>query len=150
MQEGHGGVVLGSEISGGVRNVFVEDCQMDSPNLDRAIRIKTNSVRGGTLENIFVRNLVIGEVSEAILKINFYYEEGDTGEYIPSVQNIVLENITSKKSPYFLWVKAYDHSKVKNLIIKDSKFENVANENVLENVENLSIQNVTINNKVIN
>lgn len=70
---------------------------MDSPNLDRAIRIKTNSVRGGVLENIFVRNLTIGEVSEAVLKINFYYEEGDAGKYTPSVSNIVLENITSKK-----------------------------------------------------
>ena len=38
MKDGHGGVVMGSEISGGVRNVFVEDCNMDSPNLDRALR----------------------------------------------------------------------------------------------------------------
>jgi polygalacturonase len=57
MKDGHGGVVIGSEISGGVKNIFAEDCKMDSPNLDRAIRIKTNSVRGGTIENIFVRNI---------------------------------------------------------------------------------------------
>jgi polygalacturonase len=150
MRNGHGGVVLGSEISGGVKNVFVEDCQMDSPNLDRAIRIKTNSVRGGVLENIFVRNLTIGEVSEAILKIDFYYEEGDAGKFTPSVNNIVLENITSKKSSFAIWIKAYDHSKVKNLIIKNAQFENVGNDNLLENVENLSFEDVTINNKVIN
>jgi len=150
MRNGHGGVVLGSEISGGVKNIFVEDCQMDSPNLDRAIRIKTNSVRGGVLENIFVRNLTIGEVSEAVLKINFYYEEGDAGKFTPSVNNIVLENITSKKSPFAIWIKAYDHSKVKNLIIRNSRFENVGNDNLLENVENLSFEDVTINNKVIN
>ena len=47
MKDGHGGVVIGSEISGGVRNVFVERCRMDSPQLDRALRLKTNSVRGG-------------------------------------------------------------------------------------------------------
>jgi len=150
MRNGHGGVVLGSEISGGVKNIFVEDCQMDSPNLDRAIRIKTNSVRGGVLENIFVRNLTIGEVSEAVLKINFYYEEGDAGKFTPSVNNIVLENITSKKSPFAIWIKAYDHSKVKNLIIRNSRFENVGNDNLLENVENLSFEDVTINNRVIN
>ena len=56
MKEGHGGVVIGSEISGGVKNVFAENCEMNSPDLDRAIRIKTNSIRGGTIENIFVRN----------------------------------------------------------------------------------------------
>ena len=135
MRNGHGGVVIGSEISGGVKNVFVEDCPMDSPNLDRAIRIKTNSVRGGVIENIFVRNMTIGEVSETILKIDFYYEEGDAGKFTPYVDNIVLENITSKKSSYAIWIKAYERAKVKNLVIKDSKFENVANDNVLENVE---------------
>ena len=150
MRNGHGGVVLGSEISGGVKNIFVEDCRMDSPNLDRAIRIKTNSVRGGVLENIFVRNLTIGEVSEAILKIDYYYEEGDAGKFAPTVNNVILENITSKKSPFAIWIKAYDHSKVKNLIIRNSKFENVGNDNLLENVENLSFEDVTINNRVIN
>src|SRR5947209_4417758 len=48
MKDGHGGVVVGSEISGGCRNVFVEDCRMDSPNLDRALRFKSNARRGGT------------------------------------------------------------------------------------------------------
>ena len=47
MIDGHGGVVMGSEISAGVRDVFVENCTMSSPNLDRVIRIKTNSKRGG-------------------------------------------------------------------------------------------------------
>jgi len=150
MKNGHGGVVVGSEISGGAKNIFVEDCQMDSPNLDRALRIKTNSVRGGLIENIFVRNLSIGEVSEAILKINFYYEEGDVGEFTPSVNNIILENITSKKSSYALWMKAYERAKIKNVVIRDSKFENVANDNVLENVDCLVLNNITINNKVIN
>ena len=63
---------------------------------------------------------------------------------------IVLENITSKKSPFAIWIKAYDHSKVKNLIIRNSRFENVGNDNLLENVENLSFEDVTINNRVIN
>ncbi|MHC4545184.1 MAG: glycosyl hydrolase family 28 protein, partial [Planctomycetota bacterium] len=75
MKDGHGGVVMGSEMSGGVRNVFVEDCTMDSPNLDRALRIKTNSVRGGFVENIYMRNVSIGQVGDAVLKINFYYGE---------------------------------------------------------------------------
>ena len=60
MKDGHGGVVIGSEISGNIRNVFAEDCTMDSPNLDRALRIKTNSLRGGVVENIYMRNVTIG------------------------------------------------------------------------------------------
>ncbi len=150
MKNGHGGVVLGSEISAGVKNVFVEDCRMDSPDLDYAIRIKTNSVRGGVLENIFVRNIAIGEVSEAILKIDFYYEEGDAGKYTPSVSNIVLENITSNKCSYALWIKAYERSQIKKLVIRDSKFDNVENDNVLVSVDKLLLDNVIINNKAVN
>ena len=54
---GHGGVVIGSEISGGCQNVFAENCEMDSPSLDRVLRIKTNSCRGGIIENINMRNM---------------------------------------------------------------------------------------------
>jgi polygalacturonase len=51
MKDGHGGVTVGSEISGGVRNLFAHDCKMDSPNLDHALRVKNNASRGGLLEN---------------------------------------------------------------------------------------------------
>ena len=71
MKEGHGGVVIGSEMSGNCCNIFVEDCVMDSPNLERALRIKTNSLRGGIVENIYMRNITVGEVSDAVIKINF-------------------------------------------------------------------------------
>lgn len=50
MQNGHGGVVIGSEISGGCRNVYAENNKMDSPNLDRVVRIKTNTCRGRVMK----------------------------------------------------------------------------------------------------
>jgi hypothetical protein len=108
---------------------------MSSPNLERAIRIKTNSIRGGTIENVFVRNVKVGEVSEAVLKIDFYYEEGDEGEFTPEVKNIRLENIESQKSPYAIWIKAYDRSPVKNLSLKDCRFTNVKYKSVMQNVD---------------
>ncbi|MCJ7755761.1 MAG: glycoside hydrolase family 28 protein, partial [Thermoanaerobaculales bacterium] len=60
MRAGHGGVTIGSEISGSARDVFVEQNQMSSPELDRGIRFKTNAVRGGVIENVFVRDVEIG------------------------------------------------------------------------------------------
>jgi polygalacturonase len=150
MKEGHGGVVIGSEISGGVKNVFAENCEMNSPNLERAIRIKTNSIRGGTIENIYARNISVGEVSEAVLKINFFYEEGDAGKFTPVVKNVNLENITSEKSPYAIWIKAYDYSPVKYLSLKNCDFKNVKFDNFIENVENIEVESVTINDKQLN
>lgn len=50
MKDGHAGVAIGSEVTGGCRNVWVENCTMDSPELDRIIRIKSNAMRGGEVE----------------------------------------------------------------------------------------------------
>src|SRR5262245_23829459 len=83
MRDGHGGVVIGSEVSGGARNVFAERCRMDSPRLDRVLRFKTNSTRGGVLERVAIRHIIVGEVAEAVVAADFYYEEGDAGTFTP-------------------------------------------------------------------
>jgi len=149
MKDGHGGVVIGSEMTGGARNIFAENCTMDSPNLERALRIKTNSVRGGTVENVYLRNITIGQVAEAVVKINFLYGEGDTGDYPPTVRNINLENTTSKKSKYALSISGYDRSPITGIHLKNCIFDNVDKPNVLVGVGKLILQNVKINGKVL-
>jgi polygalacturonase len=71
---------------------------MDSPNLDRMLRIKTNSVRGGTIEHIFLRNIKVGQVGDAIFRVNFLYEEGDADHFTPVVRNVHMSNIIAEKS----------------------------------------------------
>jgi polygalacturonase len=148
MKNGHGGVVIGSEMSGGVRNVYAENNIMDSPKLDRVIRIKTNSNRGGIVENVFMRNIEVGQVAEAIVKIDFYYEEGDTGDFTPIVRNIDVENVVSEKSQYGIWIRAYKRSPITNIRIQNCTFNNVAETNIIENVKNFSLVNVKINGKL--
>jgi len=145
MRDGHGAVVMGSEISGSVRNVFAEDCIMDSPNLDRIIRIKTNSIRGGVIENIFVRNLNVGRVRQAILHIDFDYEEGDAGEFTPLVRNIHLDNITSQSSDRAIFINAYERSPVTGIYINNCTFNGVEKENLINFVEDLVLKNVSLN-----
>jgi polygalacturonase len=147
MKNGHGGVSIGSEISGGVRNVFIENDTMDSPHLDRALRIKTNSIRGGVVENVFMRNVAIGQVAEAVVKVDYFYEEGDAGNFTPVVRNIKVENIECNKSQYAVWIRAYDRSPAANITIRNCRFKNVAEANVIENVKDLSLMNVSINGK---
>ncbi len=139
MKDGHGGVVLGSEISGSARDVFVEDCLMDSPNLDRGLRIKTNSVRGGVIERIFMRNVIMKEVREAALKIDFYYEEGDGGPFKPIVRDIFLTNVTCRKSKYPWHLRGYPSSPIRNVVLKGCVFENMEEEGVAEAVESFLI-----------
>jgi polygalacturonase len=135
MKNGHGGVSIGSEISGNIRNVFVENDTMDSPNLDRMLRIKTNAIRGGIVENVFVRNVKVGQVADAVMQIDFYYEEGDKGEFTPIVRNVELKNVESGKSKYGVWIRAYDRSPATNIRRIDCTFNNVAQANVIENVK---------------
>ncbi len=147
MRDGHGGVVIGSEISGNCRNVFAEDCVMDSPNLERALRIKTNSLRGGIVENIFLRNITVGEVSDAVIRIYFHYGEGDVGQYTPIVRNINVSHITSQKSKYAFYFDGYDRSPIANINLEDCKFDGVERGNKLDHVIDLKMKRVYINGK---
>lgn len=139
MKDGHGGVVIGSEISGSARNVFVEDCLMDSPNLERGLRIKTNSVRGGVVENVFMRNVTMPQVKEAALRINYFYQEGDKGDFPPTVRNVFMTNVHSFKSKYPWLIQGYEHNPIQNVVLTDCLFENTEKEGVAEGIENFVV-----------
>ncbi|TWT29383.1 Polygalacturonase [Posidoniimonas corsicana] len=141
MRDGHGGVVLGSEMSGGIENIFVENCQMDSPNLERAIRLKSNSRRGGYLRNMYVRDIEVGEVSDAVLRINLRYfnEEGD---YFPKVSNILLERVVSKKSKRPLHLMGLPETLIEDVVLRDCDFRGAKKPSLIRDVANLTLENV--------
>ena len=157
MQNGHGGVVIGSEISGGCQNVYAENCEMDSPNLDRVLRIKTNSCRGGIIENINMRNITVGQCGEAVLKINTDYEPKEVccRGFYPTVRNVTMENVTCKKSKYGVMIVGYDDSKlaytVNNITVKNCQFEGVYDKpvNQIGKAENITYDNLMINGSLV-
>ncbi|MCM1163489.1 MAG: glycoside hydrolase family 88 protein [Muribaculaceae bacterium] len=154
MKNGHGGIVVGSEISGGFKNLFAENCVMDSPDLDRVVRIKTNSCRSGVIENIYVRNIEVGQCKEAVLKINLLYERREACDhsYPPVVQNVYLQNITCQKSEYGVKIESFeDLCNVRNIEVIDCHFNNVSSGgNSIEGlVKNLIIANTYINGKLV-
>jgi polygalacturonase len=150
MKDGHGGVTIGSEISGGVRNVFAENCRMDSPRLDNAVRIKNNAMRGGLLENIHVRNIEVGEVAQAGLSIDFFYEEGEAGKFTPVVRNVDIRNLTTHKAQYALYLRGFKNAPIGNIHLMDCNLQGVEKSNVVENVNGLQLSNVHINGKLVN
>ena len=128
MQNGHGGVVIGSEITGGCRNLYAENCKMDSPDLDRVIRIKTNTCRGGIIENIYARNIEVGQCGESVLKINLDYEPKEIccRGFAPTVRNVNIENITCNKSKYGVLIVALDSiTNVYDINVKNCHFNGV-------------------------
>ena len=154
MKDGHGGVVVGSEISGGYRNLYVEDCEMDSPNLDRVVRIKTNACRGGVIENLFVRNVRVNECNEAVMRINLLYEPNEdcNAAFPPVVRNVYLSNVTSQKSKYGIIIDGFeDKANVYNIHVTDCEFNNVSkgNTRISGMTENICLDNLKINGEVV-
>jgi unsaturated rhamnogalacturonyl hydrolase len=144
MRDGHGGVVIGSEISGGCRNVYVEDCVMDSPRLNYALRIKSNAARGGVLENIFMRNVRVGSVSDAVLTIDLLYEEGARGGHPPVVRNIWLGHVSSADSPHVVTIGSFEGATVTDVHIRDSAFRGVTQAEVEVGAGPVDMQGVSI------
>jgi polygalacturonase len=144
MKDGHGGIVIGSEISGGYRNLYVENCEMDSPELDRVIRIKTSNCRGGVIENVFVRNVTVGQCKEAVLKINLLYDpkEQCRRDFPPVVRNVHLENVTSQKSKYGVLITGLDGlENVYDVSVTNCRFNGVKKGNAITGARNVVVKN---------
>ncbi len=157
MENGHGGVVIGSEISGGCQNVYAEDCEMDSPSLDRVLRIKTNSCRGGIIENINMRNVTVGQCREAVLRINTNYEPREVccRGFYPIVRNVTMENVTCKRSKHGVMIIGYDDPKlaytINNITVRDCHFDGVHNKpvNQIGLAKDIEFDNLMINGSLV-
>lgn len=154
MEDGHGGVVIGSEISGGCENVYAENCVMDSPHLERILRIKTNNCRGGQVQNINMRNVVVGQCKEAVVKINLDYERKEIcyRGFEPIVNNVNVENVTCQKSDYGVLIIGRDSlENVYNINIKNCKFDGVVKEpvKITGKTRNVKFDNLVINGSLV-
>lgn len=148
MKDGHGGVVIGSEISGGARNIFAINCIMDSPNLDRILRLKTSSSRGGTIENIFMKDIKVGAYRDAAITCNMFYEQ--PGDFMPVIRNIWVENIDVEKGGnYGIFVNAYKESPVENLRLINCDIRGVKTPMKIDHVKGFKLENVKINGNIV-
>ena len=89
--DGHGGIACGSEMSGGIKNLFADNNTFDSPNLNYALRFKTNAQRGGAIENVYLRTSKVKSVGNAVVHATMLYDVGRDGDYLPQFKNITIE-----------------------------------------------------------
>ena len=144
MKDGHGGVVIGSENAGGVRRVYAERCVMDSPNLDRALRIKSNALRGGFVEGVYLRDCQVGEVAHSVVTIDLVYEKVRSGPFRPVVRDVVVERLTSKHSPRVLSVEGIPESTIAGVRLIDCDFQGVEGADRLDNTGDVAYRNVRV------
>jgi polygalacturonase len=146
--DGHGGVTIGSEMTGGVRNVYAQNLQMSSPNLQIALRLKTNSLRGGFIENVYMRNTTVGQVSQQAFLIDFFYEVGDGWtqyDFLPVVEDISLTGVTVGSAGQAYYLVGYPTDHIQHIRLTDCTFTAVAQPSEVQYVDDLVLTNVVVN-----
>ena len=143
MDRGHGGVVIGSEMSGNVRKVYVHDCVF--PGAYRGIRLKSTRGRGGVVEDIWIQDIEMSHIKLEAVRINTSYRPwfgSDTGA-APLFRNIHFKNITCDEAKDSVMIVG-----LPEMYIEGVTFENVsikAKEGVIcKYAEGIDLKNVTI------
>jgi polygalacturonase len=141
---GHGGITLGSEMTAGVRNVYARDLTMNSANLQAGHRIKTNTLRGGFVENSNVYRITAGTVGGPLMLIQGQYD-GQTGDFLPDLTDITLRDWTVDTCEGVWNIEGASATDpvgtvtLDNLAITSSTVANSA-----EDISSLVVENVTV------
>ena len=139
------GVVLGSEMSAGIKNVYIENCTT-SGYLKRGIYFKTNANRGGFIKNIFVRNIQLDEVEDAIYITSNYMGEGS--EFPSDVSDIYISDVSCNKArETAIIIQGFPEKKVRNVVLNNIEVKAAKNGLTITHTENVTVNNVIVGQK---
>ena len=145
--DGHGGVALGSEMSGGIHTVLACNNRFSSPNLTYALRLKTNAKRGGAVEDIMLCDSVMDCVHGAAVHGTMLYEDGRNGDTLPVFRNITVENIQAHGGDYGVFLEAFPEVPITGLVLRNITIDDAEKELRSMNWQDAVVENVTINGK---
>ncbi len=155
----HGGIVIGSEMSGGVKNLHASDCVFIGTDI--GVRFKTTRGRGGVVENIYISNLDMTNIPAQVIGFNMFYEgkspileDGDTApkaneksypitEETPVFRNVFFKNINAVDSYEALTLNGLAEMNLKNIVIEDSYFE-TKKALTITDADGITLKNVTL------
>ncbi|MGZ3923816.1 MAG: glycoside hydrolase family 28 protein, partial [Flavisolibacter sp.] len=146
MLAGHGGVVIGSEMSGGVRKIVISNCVFDGT--DRGIRIKTTRGRGGVVEDIRVDNIIMKNIGQQAIVLDMMYANMPTepvSERTPQFRNIHLSNITAQTNEA-IFINGLAERAVEDVTFSDIQFDGQRGANIKE-ANGIEFHNVRITTK---
>ena len=116
----HGGIVIGSETSGGVRNVLVYDCFYDGSQC--GIRLKSNAARGGVVENLFYRNITMRNIGTEAIRLESNYSawgQARTATNRPTFRNLHLKDITCEGAGRAASIQGTSHQSVEGFSMEN-------------------------------
>lgn len=158
--KGHGGFVVGSEMSGGVKNILVSDCQF--LGTDVGLRFKSRRGRGGTVENIYISNISMFDIATEPVQFNLYYggksaveslNDGDqieieeqypaVDETTPTFRNIFIDRIVCRNARRAMYFHGIPERMIENVKIEDFIVHSRIGGELIDS-ENITLKNVTI------
>ena len=115
---GHGGITIGSDMSGGVRNVFVHDCHYDGPSA--GIRFKAARGRGGVVEQVHVQNITMGRIPGDAIQLTTEYPTFVLPNGSPPVfRDITIRDVTCQQAKTAVRMSGLPDSALKNIHLED-------------------------------
>ena len=147
---GHGGFVVGSEMSGGVRNVYVADCTFIGT--DVGLRFKSTRGRGGVVENIYVDNINMINIPGDALIADLYYavKEAPSApvpavtEETPAFKNIHISNVSCKGAGRAMFLNGLPEMPIENFSVKNMKVTNAQKGAFINKVTGITLENIEI------
>jgi polygalacturonase len=142
---GHHAICIGSEMSGGVRNVYAVDnyCVKE---VNMGLFIKSSRLRGGTVENIYIRNLKINRTKSEVIAIVPNYDKADDSPYPPLFKNIQIENLECDSSQQGILIHGWSDKPVENVYLKNVVLNRVVeDELIVEQSKNIVFENLIVN-----
>jgi polygalacturonase len=129
---GHGGFVIGSEMSGGARNLFVYDCTF--MGTDKGLRFKSVRGRGGVVENIYAKNIYMKDIAQEAIFFDMYYfvkfatdsprdERPIVNEGTPIFRNMKFENIVCHGAKKGIFVRGLPEMPIQNIAIENATLQ---------------------------
>ncbi len=129
---GHGGFVVGSEMSGGARNIFVYDCTF--MGTDKGLRFKSVRGRGGVVENIYAKNIYMKDIAQEAIFFDMYYfvkfatdtprdERPIVNEGTPVFKNMKFENIVCQGAEKGIFIRGLPEMPIQNIVIENATLQ---------------------------
>ncbi len=146
MLSGHGGVVIGSEMSGGVKKVTISNCVFDGT--DRGIRIKSTRGRGGVVEDIRVSNIVMSNIKQEAVVFNLKYskmQKEEKTERTPTFRNIHISDMICRGVKTPIKIVGLEEAPISNISLKNINITEAKDKCIFEDCNNILMDKVVVN-----
>ncbi len=141
-------ITIGSEMSGGVRNVFIEDCQIDSCR--NGIYFKSNLDRGGFFENLHMRRISANICHWGVINFRTDYHGYRGGNYPTRFRNITIEDVTCNRvDSVAILANGVPEAKLYDITLRNIEVKQAPKATQMQNIVNLTLDNVRVNGKLV-